>query len=177
MELTTRTTVAMRLTDWVKEPKYTDLHEDYTVAQAAHNMFLKDLDEYRETLAGGKKIRVRKGKSNQYPLLVRKNNEWKYSQLEEPFLSTPNFVKLAPKSDEDAATYKQAESMMNHYWGVDIDKIGLIGNIARYLTDEGTVIVKNGWFTEKKKQDKPKKAAVMLQGGSAYNEVHLCSRH
>lgn len=181
MELTTRTTVAERLTDWAKEPKYTDLYEDYSVAQAAHNMFLKDLDQYRETLDGGKKIRVRKGKSNQYPLLVRKNNEWKYSQLEEPFLSTPNFVKLAPKSDEDAATYKQAESMMNHYWGVDIDKIGLIGNIARYLTDEGTVIVKNGWFTEKEKQVKivmepvyatPEERMVLLESMVANGEMN-----
>ena len=151
MNLTTKTTEAGKLTNWTNEPKWSDLYEDYNNAQSAHQMFLKDLDEYRTTLAGGPVIRVRKGKSDVRPLLVRKNNEWKYSQLEEPFLSTPNFVKLAPKSAEDAATFHQAESMVNHYWAVDIDKISLVGNIARHLTDEGTVIVKNGWYTEKEK--------------------------
>ena len=144
-----KTREADKLTTWESEPTWKDFNEDYTNARASHDMFLVKLDEYRETLAGGKKINVRKGKSEVRPLLVRKHYEWKYSQLEEPFLSTENITKLKPKGPDDTRTYKQASSMINHYWAVDIDRIELVSDITRGLVQEGTVIVKNGWYTEK----------------------------
>jgi len=141
--------VATRLQpEWNNEPTFKDLDTDYQQALVSHNMFLARLDEYRETLAGGPVINVRRGKSNVRPLLVRKNNEWKYSQLEEPFLTSDNIIQLKPKSPNDRATQQQTSTMINYHWTVNIDKIVLIGNISRSLTDDGTVIVKNGWKTE-----------------------------
>ena len=159
MKLQSKTSEATALTDWRSEPTWKDLDEDYTNARADHEIFLSDLDIYRTTLSGGEKIKVRKGKSNLRPLLVRKNNEWKYSQLEEPFLSTQNIVSLQPKGPDDYKTYKQTEMLINHYWAVWVDRIALVGDISRCVTDEGTVIVKNGWRTDKEDyyvtEDKP----------------------
>lgn len=183
MKLMCKTAEATKLTTWANEPKYSDFEKDYTMASASHEMFLKDLEDYRTTLAGGKPIKVRKGKSSVRPLLVRKNNEWKYSQLEEPFLSTKDIVKLRPFGPDDAARVRQANVLINHYWAVDINRIALVGEIARCLTDEGTVIVKNGWYTEKEKyidiEEKPLYASPgeslmlmskMVQEGSMTNE-------
>ncbi len=136
--------------NWANEPTFKDLNNDYTNASVSHDMFTTKLDEYRLTLAGGKKINVRKGKSIVRPLLVRKNNEWKYSQLEEPFLTTENMIQLKPSGTSDIKTQQQTSSMINYHWSVNIDKILLVGDIARALTDDGTVIVKNGWKTEHK---------------------------
>jgi len=134
--------------EWNNEPKYINLNIDYENAKTAHDMFVADLNEYRETLAGGKKVNVRKGKSNVRPLLVRKNNEWKYSQLEEPVLTAENMIVLKAQNPNSRKTQVQTTTMINHHWTVNIDKIMLVGDISRACTDDGTVIVKNGWTTE-----------------------------
>ena len=133
---------------WGNEPTFKDLNSDYENAKTSHNMFTAKLDEYRETLAGGPDIVVRKNKSKVKPLLVRKNNEWKYSQLEEPVLTAEKMIQLKAKGPNDRSTEKQTDMMINYHWTVNIEKISLVGDIARALTDDGTVIVKNGWKTE-----------------------------
>jgi hypothetical protein len=151
MKLNTKTKEAERLTKWSSEPKWSDLHEDYTKAYSHHSVFLAKLEQYRETMVGGPEIPVRQGKSNVRPLVARKNAEWTYSQLEEPFLSTPDLVRLHPRTGEDGPAAEQCELLQNYYLNVWVDKVPLVGGIVRSVVDDGTVIVKNGWNTEKEK--------------------------
>ena len=151
VEIICKTADPDKLTSWENEPSWKDLNEDYEKAKISHEMYLTRLKDYRQTLAGGPPLRVKKGRSTFKPLVVRKNNEWKYSQLEEPYLSTPNIASLRPKGPDDTNKVKQADALINHYWNTAIDRITLIGTIVRQLVDDGTVIVKNGWYTEKEK--------------------------
>ncbi len=147
------------LTKWKNEPQYTDLIKDREEAYSAHNIFLGNLEDYRVTRAGGKEIITRKNKSNVRPLLVRKQNEWKYPALEEPFLSTDDMFKIRPRTAEDADSARQNQLMLNYYWATKVDKVSLVGEVVRTVVDEGTVIVKTGWNSEwkdiKKKIKKP----------------------
>ena len=150
MKLFKKTKEAEKLTNWVSEPTWKDLDKDYSQAYDVHEEFKAALAEYRETMNGGPDIKVKRGKSKVKSYLVRKTAEWKYSQLEEPFLSTPDLVKLSPRSSEDAPNAKQCQVLANYYMNVRINKIMLISDIARSLVNDGTVVVKNGWYTEKK---------------------------
>jgi len=166
------TTEYKRLTKWKKEPQYTDLVKDREEADSSHNVFLGNLEEYRVTRSGGKKIVTRKNKSNVRPLLVRKQNEWKYPALEEPFLSTDDMFKIRPRTAEDEASAQQNQLMLNYYWATKVDKVSLVGEVVRTVVDEGTVIVKTGWNSEWKDVKKKVKKPIFGTPEQSYNVIH-----
>ncbi len=136
------------LTNWANEPLQADLQKDYDAAQSAHSMFVARLETYRENMEGGKVIKARPGKSTVRPLLIRKQAEWKYPALAEPFLNTQDMFQIKPRTGEDSEAAKQNMVMLNYYWATKINKVNLIDNIIKTVVDEGTVIVKTGWHSE-----------------------------
>jgi len=169
MMVAEKTEEAKVLTKWTNEPKWAELNNDYTEAMADHEDFVSELEEYRELMDGGKRPKVRTGKSDILPLLIRKNAEWKYSQLEEPYLSTRDFVKLLPRGSTDTARVRQAAALSNYYWSACIDRIVLIGDSVRSLVNDGTVIVKNGWHTKKEKYTEVEMEPVYATIEEAYS--------
>jgi len=137
-----------KITDWKNEPSFDDLYSDYKEAQNDHNDLINKLDEYKLYMDGGPKKKVARGRSSVRPKLIRKQAEWKYPALEEPFLNTENMFRIKPRTFEDKKSAEQNELVLNYQWSTKIDKVSLVGNIVRGIVDEGTVVVKTGWEVE-----------------------------
>ena len=137
-----------KLTSWPNEPKFSDLYADYEAAQEDHGYMLSKLDEFEVNMDGGPELNVAKGRSKVRPKLIRKQAEWKYPALEEPFLNTENMFRVKPRTFEDYKAAEQNELILNYQWTTKIDKVELVGDVVRGLVDEGTVIVKTGWEVE-----------------------------
>ena len=137
-----------KLTTWKNEPEFKDLYSDYASAQDDHALLITNLDRWQTNLEGGKTISSPKGKSKVRPKLIRKQAEWKYPALEEPFLNTVNMFEVNPRTFEDNAGAEQNQMLLNYQWAVKVNKVELVGDIVRTDVDEGTVIVKTGWYSE-----------------------------
>ena len=136
------------LTDWENEPKFKDLYADYKAAQEDHSDFIVKLDKWDVNMNGGEPLSVDKGKSKVQPKLIRKQAEWKYPALEEPFLNTEEMFRIKPRTFEDKPASEQNELVLNYQWTTKLDKVELVGDIVRCMVDKGTVIVKTGWEVE-----------------------------
>ena len=134
---------------WKNEPTFEDLNKDLRMSDTSHTMFREALLARNEHFAGGKPITSNsKGKSTTRPKLIRKQAEWKYASLEEPFLSTRDMFKIDPRTEEDPEAAQQNQILINYQWSTKVPKVKLINDIVRNLVDEGTVIVKVGWEAE-----------------------------
>lgn len=134
---------------WKNSPSCTDLKADYTSAESGMEEFRAKLTQWAETRNGGAEIKTSGvGKSTARPKLVRKNNEWKYSALEDPLLSTTKLFNVSGATYADVDAGKQNASILNYQWNTKVKKTKLVGDIVRTVVDEGTVIVKTGWDSE-----------------------------
>lgn len=133
---------------WKNAPTRGDLHTDYVSAENGQSAFKARLLIWKDTREGGPEIQVAPGKSTARPLLVRKQNEWKYPSLEDPFLSTSQLYRVSPATAADVLAAKQNGRILNYQWNTKVQKTKLVGDIVRTVVDEGTVIVKTGWTTE-----------------------------
>ena len=69
-------------------------------------------------MEGGKALTdVKVGKSTARPLLARKQAEWRYSSLADPFLSTPDLFNVSPITAGDRKRAKQNELVLNNQPG------------------------------------------------------------
>ena len=134
--------------EWKNEPTFDDLNNDFIEAMYSHEAFKAKLLIRKENFEGGKPIEVPKGRSTHRPKLIRKQAEWKYPAIEDPFLSTVDMFKINPRTWEDEAAAKQNELILNYQWNTKINKVKLVNEISRADVDEGTVIVKVGWEAE-----------------------------
>ena len=149
----------VKLTKWKNEPTCKDLKNDYENSSSFHEEYKRKLLQYAEDRDGGKKITARPGKSTARPKVVRKNAEWKYPKLEDPFLNTEDMFEIRPRTWEDTKAAEQNALLLNYQWSTKIPKVKLVNDVVRFLVDEGTVIVKSGWSVKeeivKVMQDEP----------------------
>lgn len=136
--------------NWKNEPSFNDLNNDVAGMSGTQETIRTNILRYKEAKDGGKKLNVQPGKSSMRPKLVRKQQEWKYPALEEPFLNTPRMFQITPRTADDADAARQNSIMINYQYDTLIDKVDLVGKIVRTFVDEGTVIVKTGWEVEYK---------------------------
>jgi hypothetical protein len=144
-----------KLTDWENEPSVEDLKKDYREAQSSHSAQCQKIDRWLDNLnvTGSAKIKKVKGRSNIVPKLIRKQAEWRYAALSEPFLNTPNLFKAEPVSWDDRKAAQQNELILNNQFTTKIDKNRFIDQYVRAAVNEGTVIVRIGWEFEEVEQD------------------------
>lgn len=141
-----------KLTNWKKEPSVEDLKTDYTDALSHRISHISDVDSWLNNLnvTGSAKQKKVTGKSSITPKLIRKQAEWRYSSLAEPFLSTPDIFNIDPQTYEDKDSAYQNQLVLNNQLNTQIDKVGFIDEYVRTAVDEGTVIIRTGWeFLEK----------------------------
>lgn len=134
--------------EWKNEPTFDDLNNDFIEASYSHEIFKAKLITRKENFNGGKPVDAPKGRSTHRPKLIRKQAEWKYPAIEDPFLSTVDMFKINPRTWEDEAAAKQNELILNYQWNTKINKVKLVNDISRADVNEGTVIVKVGWDAE-----------------------------
>ena len=93
-----------KLTDWEKEPDVRDLKQDLENARPAHQSRMQDIQRWSDLMAvrGSAKPAKVKGRSSVQPKLIRRQAEWRYSALTEPFLGSNKLFKVEPVTFEDA---------------------------------------------------------------------------
>jgi hypothetical protein len=91
------------LTNWAKEPKLTELKQDLEDALPIHQKQVTKIDAWLDNLhvRNGAKPKPVKGRSSIQPKLIRKQAEWRYPALSEPFLSTDDLFNVSPTTWED----------------------------------------------------------------------------
>ena len=162
-----------KLTVWKNEPSVKDLQSDLDSAQSTYNDHVNTVEKYLSKLAGELKINIPKGRSKIQPKLIRKQAEWRYASLEEPFLSTENLFDIDPRTGEDYEAAEDNEILLNYQFNTKIDKVAFINEYIRTAVDEGTVFVQVGWKYEKGEREvyedielTPEQASMFL-----YNQV------
>ena len=140
---------AKKLVDWNNPPSVRDLKQDLAEAKSNHDLHVNKVNESLTALRGELKIKIKEGRSKVQPKLVRKQNEWRYSALEEPFLSTDDMFIVNPVTHKDVEAAKQNMLILNKQFRTDIPKVKFINKYIRTAVNTGTVIVKLNWEYEK----------------------------
>ena len=136
------------LVDWKNPPTIADLKNDLNEAKSSHNLHVSKVNEWITALRGELKIKTMDGRSKVQPKLVRKQSEWRYAALEEPFLSTNEMFRVRPVTYQDVDAAKQNELVLNKQFRVDINKVKFINKYIRTAVNTGTVVIKLGWETQ-----------------------------
>lgn len=132
------------LTKWKNPPKLEDLKQDYQDAKPSFDTQKTKISTWLDNLHVRNKavVDAPKGNSRIVPKLIRKQAEWRYPALSEPFLSTDDVFNVTPVSWEDKSAAQQNQMVLNHQFNNQIDKTRFIDNYVRAAVDEGTVIVR-----------------------------------
>lgn len=131
-------------TGWVNQPTLSDLKSDFEASKSTQQEQVSKITTWLENL-NPKPMKVKKGKSSVQPKLIRKQAEWRYSALTEPFLSTSKLFTVSPVSWDDKDAAEQNELLLNWQFRTKLNKIKFIDEYVRTATDEGTVVVKTAW--------------------------------
>lgn len=148
-----------RMTNWKNEPSLQALKSDWEAARPSHDTLVSKVKRWENLLRvqGEAKPKEVKGRSRVQPKLVRKQAEWRYPALSEPFLSSANMFKVDPVTFEDEPAAKQNALVLNHQFRNKINRVNFIDNLVRATVDEGTAVVRLGWcqYTRMKKVQVP----------------------
>ena len=140
------------LVDWENPPTLGDLKQDYESAKVAHDVHTAEVDTWLRVLNGEQTINAKRGRSKLVPKLVRKQAEWRYAALSEPFLSTDDLFNTAPQTFEDKESAVQNGMLLNYQLNCRMDKVKFVDEYIRTAVDEGTVVVRVGWEFEEDKR-------------------------
>lgn len=142
-------------TEWKNPPTLLALKQDLQDAKPIHDEHRSRVGNWLDNLnvTGKAQIKTPDGNSKIVPKLIRKQAEWRYAALSEPFLSTADIFKVKPKTWEDRESAQQNQLLLNHQFNSAIDKTKFIDEYVRTAVDEGTVIVKVGWEFEEEEYE------------------------
>lgn len=138
---------APKLTEWSNEPNIMDLKLDLENSKSSHddqNMKIQKWNDINKVQGKYRPPSV-KGRSSVQPKLVRRQAEWRYSALTEPFLGSPKLFKISPVTYEDGEAAKQNELVLNYQFRTKMNRVKFIDDYVRSTVDEGTCIVRLGW--------------------------------
>lgn len=138
------------LPNWKKVPRIADLRQELSDATQDHQVHVNNINRWLDNLnvTGKAAIKSKEGFSSIVPKLIRKQAEWRYASLSEPFLSTDDIFDTQPVTYEDKDAAVQNGLVLNNQFNTKIDKIRFIDEYIRTAVDEGTVIVRVGWDLE-----------------------------
>jgi hypothetical protein len=146
-------TDATTLVEWENPPSLSELKADFESAQVAHDVHVQEVDNWLKVLNGEQAINNKKGRSKLVPKLARRQAEWRYAALSEPFLSTDDLFNTSPQTYEDKEYAVQNGMLLNYQLNCRMDKVAFIDEYIRTAVDEGTVVVRIGWeFDEDKRK-------------------------
>lgn len=135
----------IRLTGWQNEPHVRLLKKDLENAKPFRDQHVAEVQKWDLARDGGQHIPKRRGRSTVRPKMVRRQAEWRYSALSEPFLSSENIFDVHPRTFEDAPAASQNAILINWQMRTKIDLPRFIAEAVRVFVDEGTLILRPGW--------------------------------
>lgn len=158
---------------WTNPPTLKDLKQDMLDAKQSHDTQTGKIKGWLNNLKieGDAIIKVPVGFSKVQPKLIRKQAEWRYSSLSEPFHSSEDVFSVNPATWEDTEAARQNAMVLNHQFNTKMDKVSFIDEYVRTGVDEGTIIVKLGWDNEEEMQ-KVKKPNVTYQDNPDMAALH-----
>ena len=135
------------LTNWKNPPSLRELKQDLQDAKPIHDVQQGKVAVWLDNLNITGKAQISNTGTNSkiVPKLIRKQAEWRYAALSEPFLSTDDVFKVSPLTWEDREAAKQNQLVLNQQFNSSIDKVKFIDEYVRTAVDEGTVITRVGW--------------------------------
>lgn len=135
---------------WTKPPTVKDLKQDLLDAKPAHDAQVGKIKTWLDNMniTGSAKIQTPKGSSRVQPKLIRKQAEWRYPALSEPFLNNEDIFKVNPTTWADTKAAHQNALVLNNQFNTQIDKVSFIDEYVRTAVDEGTAIIRTGWHFE-----------------------------
>lgn len=144
-------------TDWKNPPELSDLKNDYEDASTHHDAHVSQVNYWLDNLhiRGAAKPPKRAGRSQVQPKLIRKQAEWRYAALSEPFLSEEYMFTTEPVTYEDKAAATQNGLVLNNQFNTQIDKVAFIDSYVRAGVDEGSMVVRVGWEFEEEDIEVP----------------------
>lgn len=136
-----------QLTDWPKPPTIIELKRDFEASRPAHDAILAKVTEWSDLLnVRGKEAPIKiKGRSSVQPKLVRRQAEWRYAPLSEPFLNTEKVFSVTPATFADIAGAKQNDLVLNWQFRTKLNRIKFIDDLVHTTVDEGTCVIRVGW--------------------------------
>lgn len=137
-----------KMTKWAKEPSLIELKGDLELAKISHATQMAKIQEWLDLrdITGKAKPREVKNRSKVQPKLVRRQAEWRYSALTEPFLGqTDKLYQVRPATFEDVPGARQNELLLNHQFRTKLNRVKFIDELVRTTVDEGTAILQTGW--------------------------------
>src|SRR5690606_14884801 len=136
-----------KLTEWENEPSVVDLKQDLEASKTAHDIQVGRIGNWNDLMAvrGKHKPKKVKGRSSVQPKLIRRQAEWRYAPLSEPFLSNHKLFEVRPRTFEDGEAARQNELVLNYQFKTQLNPVKFIDDYVRSNVDEGTVIVRVGW--------------------------------
>lgn len=144
---------SVKLTNWAREPSLTELKKDLESAKPFRDAQAQRVAKWEIARDGGAPVAKRRGKSAVRPKLVRRQNEWRYSALGEPFLSSEDIFQVNPRTFEDGPAASQNAILINWQFRTQLDPVRLVNEAVRTFVDEGTLILKPGWHRETVKEE------------------------
>jgi hypothetical protein len=140
------------LVDWSNPPQISDFKNDISDAKSSTDDHIGKVENWLDNLntTGKASIKKVRGRSNITPKLIRKQAEWRYSSLSEPFLSTSDMFDVRPVTFEDKDAAVQNAIVLNNQFNTKIQKVKFIDEYVRTAVDEGTVITRVGWAFQEK---------------------------
>jgi len=90
------------------------------------------------------------GKSKIVPKVSKRASLWAHSSLKDPFVSTPEVIKCAPVTYEDAEAARQNEVLLNYQFCRDFDRYNFMTKAIKVLDVDATLVVQTGWEYEDK---------------------------
>lgn len=124
-----------------------ELEQDYLSAKNVHD---ETLDRISNALSirdctGSFSHKKVAGRSAVQPKLVKKNNAWRYSSLEDPFLNSIDIFSVEPTTYEDIEPAKIASILLDYHFRMKLKFRRIINVMSRKLVDEGVVFLKTSW--------------------------------
>ena len=143
------------LTDWKNPPSVSDLKQDYTDARSAHDAHVNSVGKWLDNLniTGNVKRKKVTGRSSVVPKLIRKQAEWRYASLSEPFLNTDDIFNVDPVTYEDKESSVQNGLILNNQFNTKLNKVRFFDELIRTIVDEGTGVIRVGWDFEEEEQE------------------------
>lgn len=144
-----------KLVDWKNPPSLENLKQDLSDAKQVADGHKSKIEGWLKNLneGGAPPANSPANSSKIAPKLIRKQAEWRYAALSEPFLSTDDLFNVSPVTWEDKRAAEQNQLVLNYQFNCQINKVKFIDEYVRTAVDEGTVIVKVGWEFEEVEYD------------------------
>lgn len=139
-----------KLTNWANEPTIQQLAADLEISKESHDSQMVKINRWNNlTAVKGEAAPPKvKGRSSVQPKLIRRQAEWRYSALTEPFLSSKKLYNVKPVTFEDADGARQNELVLNWQFRTKMNRVKFVDDFVRSVVDEGTGIVQTGWIRE-----------------------------